>query len=143
MYYQGVEALDSSVHDFYRLFFSPGVGHCMGGIGPQPIDPMAQLRTWVENGTAPATLKAGSAYSINSTSTSVVNATQNVRFVDLCPWPNVTKYNGKGNPNLASSYDCATEKGWLDFSGPNGRDYNFFTAPGWYGGDSNITKNFA
>ncbi|QIW95200.1 hypothetical protein AMS68_000718 [Peltaster fructicola] len=142
-YYQGVQARDHSVHDFYRLFFTPGVGHCQGGIGAQPIDPIAQLRDWVENGTAPATLKAGSAYPINSTSSAAVNATQNVRFLDLCPWPSVTKYNGKGDPNLATSYSCATERGWLDFQGPNGRDYDYFTAPGWYGGDSNITQNFA
>ncbi|KAL2855974.1 Tannase/feruloyl esterase [Aspergillus pseudoustus] len=34
---------DGTVDDFYRLFTAPGVGHCMGGHGPQPINAMPAL----------------------------------------------------------------------------------------------------
>ncbi|KAK3290911.1 Tannase/feruloyl esterase [Chaetomium fimeti] len=53
-YYDGVSALLPDVHDFYRHFEVPGMGHCSGG-GPSgnPITLFDQLRAWVENGTAP------------------------------------------------------------------------------------------
>ncbi|KAL4921488.1 Tannase/feruloyl esterase [Aspergillus aurantiobrunneus] len=49
---------DSGVDDFYRLFTAPGVGHCAGGNGPQPLGAMAALVQWVENGIAPRVLHA-------------------------------------------------------------------------------------
>lgn len=30
LYYSKVAALDPEVHDFYRQFYSPGIGHCGG-----------------------------------------------------------------------------------------------------------------
>ncbi|KAL4961699.1 tannase and feruloyl esterase-domain-containing protein [Aspergillus stella-maris] len=47
------------VNDFYRLFTAPGVGHCYGGVGPQPIHVLERLMGWVENGTPPETLEGG------------------------------------------------------------------------------------
>ncbi|KAL4948187.1 Tannase/feruloyl esterase [Aspergillus filifer] len=47
-----------SVNDFYRLFTAPGVGHCYGGSGPQPVNVLGRLMEWVENGTAPEMLDA-------------------------------------------------------------------------------------
>jgi len=85
----------------------------------------------VENGTAPATLEAGSPYAINASSAAVVNGT-NVRFVDLCPYPQVNKYKGSGDPALANSYMCAAGDGWLNFGGPSGSNYSCFGGPGWY-----------
>lgn len=132
LYYKKVLALDPSAHDFYRQFFSPGVGHCGGGTGVMPIDPIGQLRAWVENGTAPETLHAGSVYPVNA-STAAVVGDENVKFVDLCPYPQVSKYKGSGNPALASSYACAADDGWLNFGGPSGSNYSCVGGPGWYG----------
>ncbi|KAL4982448.1 Tannase/feruloyl esterase [Aspergillus falconensis] len=48
----------SVINDFYRIFTAPGVGHCAGGVGPQPVSPMSALMEWVEQGKAPDTLIA-------------------------------------------------------------------------------------
>ncbi|KAK2001342.1 tannase and feruloyl esterase [Colletotrichum falcatum] len=52
-YYQKVLALQPDAPDFYRYFQVPGLGHCWGGRGGQPIALFDQLRLWVENGTIP------------------------------------------------------------------------------------------
>jgi len=60
-YRQRVDALlggTAAVDDFYRIFFAPGVGHCGGGYGPIPMDPLGDLVRWVEDGIAPETLKS-------------------------------------------------------------------------------------
>ncbi|GAA0636301.1 tannase/feruloyl esterase family alpha/beta hydrolase [Kutzneria viridogrisea] len=80
------------VNDFYRLFLAPGVEHCGGGVGPQPVNPLGALVDWVEHGKAPATLTAA---------TPDGSATR-----DLCPLPQVSRYTGHGDPAQASSYNC-------------------------------------
>ncbi|KAJ3538726.1 hypothetical protein NM208_g5784 [Fusarium decemcellulare] len=52
-YYNQVSAVLPHVHDFYRYFEAPGLGHCFGGLSSPPSKLFAQLRAWVENGTAP------------------------------------------------------------------------------------------
>lgn len=132
LYYEKVLAVDPSAEDFYRLFYSPGVGHCGGGTGVTPTNAIDQLRAWVENSTAPATLSAGSQYPVNASSSYPVNGT-NVRFLDLCPYPSVNKYTGNGDAALASSWECASNTGWEDFPGPTGGNYSAcFGYPGWY-----------
>ena len=39
-----------TLQSFYRLFRAPGVGHCGGGVGPQPQNLFGALVNWVENG---------------------------------------------------------------------------------------------
>lgn len=90
-YYNEVEALDPSLRDFYLYFGAPGVGHCYGGSGAAPVDPLAAVVSWVENGTAPYFLEAV--------------AQDAARDKHLCPYPLVSVYNG-GDPNKAYSYDC-------------------------------------
>ena len=84
LYYEKVLALDPTAHDFYRQFYSPGVGHCGGGTGVIPIDPIGTLRAWVENGTAPDALSAASEYPVNASSAYVTNG-MNVRFQVVSP----------------------------------------------------------
>jgi Tannase and feruloyl esterase len=36
-----------------EYFQAPGVGHCFGGVGPDKVDLLKALVTWVEQGTAP------------------------------------------------------------------------------------------
>ncbi|CAG9947270.1 unnamed protein product, partial [Clonostachys rosea f. rosea IK726] len=52
-YYEAVGMITPDVHDFYRLFEAPGLGHCFGGASGPPTTLFEQLRGWVENGTAP------------------------------------------------------------------------------------------
>ncbi|KAI2631498.1 tannase and feruloyl esterase [Hypomontagnella submonticulosa] len=52
-YYEEVEKTVGSANDFYRYYRVPGLAHCWGGSGGQPEALFDQLRSWVENGTAP------------------------------------------------------------------------------------------
>ncbi|KAJ8117004.1 hypothetical protein OPT61_g1688 [Boeremia exigua] len=52
-YYERVLALDANATDFYRIYGAPGVGHCGGGLGATPVDHLAPLIAWVEEGKAP------------------------------------------------------------------------------------------
>ncbi|KAF2679769.1 tannase-domain-containing protein [Lentithecium fluviatile CBS 122367] len=87
----GAQKVDS----FYRLFLAPGVGHCNGGPGPVPQDPLGALVDWVEKGEAPETLEA-----------STVNAQGDLVSRDLCAWPGKLKYMGIGDAKRASSWSC-------------------------------------
>lgn len=135
LYYQKVLALDPQAGDFYRQFYSPGVAHCgldQGGTGVVPLEALAQLRAWVENGTAPDTLRAGGPYAVNASADDVVDLAVNVRFMDLCPWPAVNQYRD-GDPALAESYECLNGTGWLDFAGLDATNTPIAGGPGWYG----------
>ena len=88
-YKQVLEANPEGVQDYYRFFEAPGVGHCMGGAGPLPTDAFDQLRSWVENGTAPEVL-----FATNS------NGTR-----PLCPYPSVQKYRGQAG-NGTAQFEC-------------------------------------
>lgn len=97
---------------FLRLYMAPGVLHCGGGPGPDSFgenspadgsDPQHNMRLaleqWVEKGIAPsaiiATKKAG------GDSDSSVKMTR-----PLCPYPQVAKYKGSGDPSDAGSFVC-------------------------------------
>lgn len=82
------------VDGFYRLFFAPGVAHCVGGDGPSPIDPLSQLIAWVENGTAPDIMPA-----------LIVHQDGEQVTRNLCRYPTKLVYLG-GHVDLASSYGC-------------------------------------
>jgi hypothetical protein len=80
---------------FYRVFLAPGADHCFGGTGPVPIDPLAALVDWVENGHAPDTLPATTANRAGRTITR-----------NLCLYPLLPHYTSHGDPNSAASYTC-------------------------------------
>ncbi|KAJ2982882.1 hypothetical protein NQ176_g1088 [Zarea fungicola] len=87
----------SSVDKFYRVFFAPGVGHCGMGIGPVPTAGLDALVAWVEKGIAPDTLAAA------GTDANGAATTKNI-----CRYPLVSRYDGKGDPKSAASYSCAS-----------------------------------
>jgi hypothetical protein len=84
------------VHNYYRLFEVPGLAHCFGGNGGQPTTIFDAMRAWVENGTVPDTLP------VSFTDT---NGTVNNRI--LCPYPQIARYNGAGDPTSADSFSCS------------------------------------
>ena len=98
----------TQVQRFMRLFMAPGVGHCGGGAGPNVFDSFGALVDWVEHGVAPDSILA-----------SRVSGGQVVRSQPLCPYPLVARYDGRGEVNDASSYDCRRNYGAA--SAPNGR----------------------
>jgi feruloyl esterase len=81
--------------DFFRLFMVPGMAHCSGGIGPDRHDPMTAIINWVEKDTAPAAMVA-----------SRVVDNKVVRTRPLCPYPQVTRYSGKGSIDDAANFRC-------------------------------------
>ena len=83
----------ATLQSFYRLFRAPGVGHCGGGVGPQPQNLFGALVNWVENDVAPDTILAqGGAVP--------------TRTRPLCPYPTTAIYNGTGNTDDATNFQC-------------------------------------
>ena len=81
--------------DFSRLFMMPGMGHCRGGAGPDQADFMSALVDWVEGGQAPERIVASAVRDGNVTMTR-----------PICPHPQVAVYDGSGDTNDASNFEC-------------------------------------
>ena len=100
-YYQRVSDKVDNIKDFYRYFEAPGVGHCSGGVGPQPVGELEAMVKWVEQGVAPDTLSA-----MNKTLFGEEPGPgQSLPMRNLCLWPKMQTYNG-GDPAEAESFDC-------------------------------------
>lgn len=84
----------SAVDDFYRVFTAPGVGHCAGGRGPQPVRPMLALMDWVERGNPPETLPART----------IGRGAQEMTR-DLCKYPKRPVYK-QGDLYRSASFRC-------------------------------------
>lgn len=84
--------------DFFRLFMVPGMFHCGGGLGVSPsrADYLSILMNWVENGEAPDRIEAARV---------IEGKTEMTR--PLCPYPQIARYDGQGDPNSAASFACA------------------------------------
>ena len=95
-YYEKVRDLaGQSTTDFFRLFMVPGMAHCRGGVGTDEFDAFTALVEWAEKGVTPNQLAASQS-----------RAGKVVRTRPLCPYPQVAKYNGTGNPDDAASFAC-------------------------------------
>ncbi|KAJ5338010.1 feruloyl esterase [Penicillium brevicompactum] len=94
-YYRAVNEVVPDIQSFYRYFEAPGLGHCSGGIGGQPLTTFDALRSWVEDGTVPDKLPV----KFNGT-----DGVEQSRI--LCPYPAKQVYNG-GNVSEASSFSCS------------------------------------
>ncbi|KAL4924200.1 Tannase/feruloyl esterase [Aspergillus undulatus] len=88
----------TEVNDFYRLFTAPGVGHCGGGTGAQPVDPLGVLVKWVEEGKVPETLSAR-----QESESGNENGKQMGR--ELCAYPKKMVFRG-GDLERAASWGC-------------------------------------
>jgi feruloyl esterase len=83
---------------FFRLFMAPGMGHCLGGEGPNSFDALTALEDWVERGVAPERIVAS-----HANASGVVDRTR-----PLCAYPKVAKYKGSGSIDDAQNFTCAT-----------------------------------
>jgi hypothetical protein len=116
-YFESVETkLGSKETDaFARLYMMPGVQHCGGGPGPFSFgqngatghkdaqhDMGLALEEWVEKGIAPAAIIARKY--VGDDPGKGVKMTR-----PLCPYPQVAKYKGGGDPNDAGSFVCTTQ----------------------------------
>ena len=99
-YERVVESVGSAeeVHDSYRLFMAPGMGHCGGGEGPSVFDKMVLIEAWVEEGRAPDHVLA--------TKFGPEGEVEMRR--PLCAYPARAVYDGNGDPKREESFSCAT-----------------------------------
>ena len=93
-YFEAAEALDPNVRDYFRFYLMPGVFHCAGGPGPDRVDWLDALESWVEDGDAPDALTA-----VKVTDGTITKARP------LCVYPERAEFTG-GDPNLETSYTC-------------------------------------
>jgi feruloyl esterase len=84
-----------TVHDAYRLFMAPGMGHCGGGEGPSSFDMLTALEEWVEQGQAPDLIVA-----------SRERGGSVDRTRPLCPYPQLAVYTGTGSTDDAANFTC-------------------------------------
>ena len=88
-----------NIHDSFRLFMAPGMGHCGGGPGPNSFDSLTAIEDWVENNRAPEEIIAV------HRSDGVVD-----RSRPLCPYPEMAVYDGDGSSDEAENYSCQAER---------------------------------
>jgi len=97
-YYERVIAENGGarqVDQFARLFMAPGVGHCAGGDGPNPVGTFEALVNWVEKGVAPNTILASRKRQDGAELTR-----------PLCRYPTTAKWTGKGSTDDAANFTC-------------------------------------
>jgi feruloyl esterase len=83
---------------FAKLFLIPGMNHCSGGPATDLFDIFTPLVRWVEQGVAPATIRASAS---NPGYFGVASRTR-----PLCPYPTYAAYKGSGDINSADSFVC-------------------------------------
>ena len=89
--------------EFFRLFLAPGMHHCGGGPGPNTLDALSALESWVEHGIEPEQIVA-----THRTGT-VVDRTR-----PLCAYPKEATYKGPGSMDDASSFVCRVPRDLFD-----------------------------
>ncbi|TPX13881.1 uncharacterized protein E0L32_005825 [Thyridium curvatum] len=98
-YYDAVDKITGNVHDFFRYFEVPGMGHCQGGKSGQPNQLMQQLMDWVEKGTAPESTPVK------------LNVSNTIHNRILCPYPQRAEFNrGCGDPTKEHCWSCKARK---------------------------------
>lgn len=96
-YYRSIreELPPEETADSVRLFMIPGMGHCGGGDAPTVTDMLSVIGGWVETGKAPSRIVANS------------SPRQKPASQLLCPYPQIARYKGSGNPEDAAGFVCA------------------------------------
>jgi feruloyl esterase len=92
-HYEAVMESDPEYDSFMKLYLLPGVLHCAGGRGPFETDWLQLVQKWVESGETPDRV--------------VVSKKENGEVImsrPVFPYPKTAVYDGKGDPNLESSF---------------------------------------
>jgi pimeloyl-ACP methyl ester carboxylesterase len=99
----GKERLDP----FFRLFIIPGMFHCRGGDGPDAVDFLSAMESWVEKKNAPEKLiafKAKQKPPVDALHRFPLPPDQVVFSRPLYPYPASTKFSGRGDAANASTW---------------------------------------
>jgi feruloyl esterase len=97
-----------------RLFMVPDMQHCAGGTGPDAFDPLAAMEAWAERGVAPDAIIASKLESGDG-------GAAPVRSMPLCPWPQMARWDGRGDVKQAASWSCPAGDHRLLDKGPAGQ----------------------
>lgn len=97
-WYKNLNNADAKASDYARLFTVPGMNHCSGGPSTSQFDMLSALVEWVEKDKAPEQIVAKA---------SAASTLTNVESRPLCAYPKYAKYDGAGDPKVASSFSCA------------------------------------
>jgi hypothetical protein len=95
------------VNQFVRFFVTPGVNHAGNGLlssgaaVPAKIDMLGALDSWVDAGKAPEQL-----LQVTHERDTPFKATASR---PMCRYPSTPRYDGRGDPNEASSFACANQ----------------------------------
>ena len=108
---------------FARLYMVPGMQHCQGGPGPDSFGqspsgaPDAQhnielaLEQWVEKGVAPSAIIATKSSSTEPDRSDSAGPAKPGKITrPLCPFPQIAKYKGSGDPSDAANFACAIQR---------------------------------
>jgi feruloyl esterase len=110
-----------AVNSFLRFYAIPGLAHGGGKFSPV-WDNLTALENWVEKGIAPA----------NQVMFDGTNTSSRGRSRPLCEYPGYPQYKGSGDPNLASSFTCATPQiAFRDDTSLQGRFKPLCANPAW------------
>ncbi|WP_260703670.1 tannase/feruloyl esterase family alpha/beta hydrolase [Edaphobacter flagellatus] len=115
-YYEGVTKTigASKTESAMRLYLVPGMQHCafgpgatefgqgMGARGDAEHDIFTALEQWTEKGMAPGVLTAEKSAGEGAARAVVMSR-------PLCPYPQVAKYDGKGDVAKAGSFACVAK----------------------------------
>ena len=102
-WYNNLQAADTAAASYARLFLVPGMNHCGGGPATDNFDMLSALVSWVEQGTAPDTVKATVAAG-NADKPASWSAT---RSRPLCAYPKkAVLVSGATDLESASSFSC-------------------------------------
>lgn len=119
-YFQRIRADGRAATDFTRLFMVPGLQHCFGGpggsigqaaeFGPSPDatpddDLLLALDRWSEGGAGPDMMTA-TRMSVPADAAKAAGTAPGLGQRQVCAFPRIARYNGKGNPYLASGFTC-------------------------------------
>lgn len=95
-----------------RLYLVPGMNHSRGGPATDQVDLLDALVAWVEQGKAPGAIVARARGAGSAEPNPDVPANWSpARTRLLCPYPQVARYAGAGDPEAAASFRCAAPVG--------------------------------
>lgn len=97
----------ASTADRARLYLVPGMNHSRDGVATDQFDLVSALVAWVERGERPEALVAtarGPGSNLPNPELPASWSTGRTRL--LCPYPQVARYRGHGDPERAESFQC-------------------------------------
>lgn len=87
-----------------RLFMAPGMAHCSLGHGPDTLDLVPVIDSWVTTGLAPQRVVA--AMHEGGIGRLMGQLGEVTRTRPLCAWPKTARYKGTGSTDLAENFTC-------------------------------------